>query len=117
MNNPTINFKCPKCEFDVLTRIRHEITARDHLEGFFVQTEKTPGRKYGVMVGFTGNSEGKAKKFECGRCGYVLMTEPRETAFLRVVRQGSKPKPKPITTLSGVYQWLKRHNMIEESLA
>lgn len=108
MRNVKIKFKCPKCEHDRLSRIRHHIQSKDHADEFCIADSSSPGKKYSLQTGFEGPSEGKVVRFECEACGYVLKTQGGNKSFW-----GNTPTlPKPIIGSKHLYDWLKRHKML-----
>lgn len=124
MKNVKIKFKCPQCGNNTLVQIRQKVMTKEELQGFFVKDESdSPGRKYGMKSGNAFHTEGKILRHECGLCGYILCSTKEKKIRGRYCGYGTKRrwvepttrtvKGPPLANLKHVFDWLKRHDMIE----
>ena len=105
MNEVAVEFKCPTCKEGQLVQVREFVCIKEQIEGFFVAESPTPGKKYGLKTGFSGQTAGKVVRYECACCQFVPETQHGRWSV------GGRPLKSP----KDLFAWLKRHGMLNDT--
>lgn len=113
MTELEVQFICPECGENRLVEVREQVEQKTLVEGLFRVESPTPGSKYNLRTGYVAHSDGKVVAFRCDMCGFTLMTQDKPTDRWHARHT---TKQKPITSRKHLFDWLKRHGMVRETV-